>query len=71
MKLHVDLEAKGAIQKQRRISLLLKHKCDQSLNKCEEMDIIKDVGNEPMDWCSNVVHTPKKDKKNIRASLDM
>ena len=71
VKLHVDPEAKGAVQKQRRISLPLKDKFDQILNKWEDMDIIEDVGDEPTDWCSNVVLTPKKDGENIRASLDM
>ena len=35
------------------------------------MDIIEDVGDEPTEWCSNVVLTPKKDRENIRASLHM
>ena len=47
VKLHVDLDAKGAVQKQRRISLPLKF--DQILNKWEDMDIIEDVGDEPTD----------------------
>ena len=34
-------------------------------------DIIEDVGDEPTDWCSNVVLTPKKDGETVRASLDM
>ena len=71
VKLNVDPDAKGAVQKQRRISLPLKDKFDQILNKWEEMDIIEDVGDEPTDWCSNVVLTPKKDGENIRASLDI
>ena len=71
VKLHVDPDAKGAAQKQRRIALPLKDKFDQLLNKWEKMDIIEDVGDEPTDWCSNVVLTPKKDRENIRASLDM
>ena len=71
VKLHVDPDANGAVQKQRRISLPLKDKFDQILNKWEEMDIIEDVGNQPTDCCSNVVLTPKKDGENIRASLDM
>ena len=41
------------------------------LNKWEEMDIIEDVGDEPTDWCSNVVLTPKKGGENIKASLYM
>lgn len=71
VKLHVDPDAKGAVQKQRRIAIPLKDKFDQILSKWEEMDIIEDVGDEPTDWCSNVVLTPKKDGENIRASLDM
>ena len=71
VKLHVDPDAKGAVQKQRRISLPLKDKFDQILNKWEEMDIIEDVGDKPTDWCSNVVLILKKDGENIRASLDM
>ncbi len=63
MKIHIDLEATGTIQKQRRKSLLFKHQFDQILNICEEMDIIEDLGSEPMDRCSNGVLTPKKDKK--------
>ena len=35
------------------------------------MDIIEDVRDEPTEWCSNVVLTPKKDGENIRASLEM
>ena len=35
------------------------------------MDIVEDVGDEPTEWCSNVVLTPKKDGQNIRASLHM
>jgi len=71
VKLHVDPDAKGPVQKQRRISLLLKDKFDEILDKWEQMDIIEDVGDEPTEWCSNVVLTPKKDRENIRASLDM
>lgn len=71
VKLHVDPDAKGAVQKQRRISLPLKDKFDEILDKWEEMDIIEDVRDEPKEWCSNVVLTPKKDGENIRASLDM
>ena len=71
VKLHVDPDTKGAVQKQRRISLLLKDKFDEILDKWEEMDIIEDVRDEPTEWCSNVVLTPKKDGENIRASLDM
>ena len=44
VKLHVDPDAKGAVQKQRRISLPLKDKFDQILNKWEEMDIIEGLG---------------------------
>ena len=71
VKLHVDPDAKGAVQKQRRISLPLKDKFDEILDKWEQMDIVEDVGDEPTEWCSNVVLTPKKDGENIRASLDM
>ena len=71
VRLHVDPHAKGAVQKQRRISLPLKDKFDEILDKWEEMDIIEDVRDEPTEWCSNVVLTPKKDGENIRARLDM
>jgi len=37
MKLHVDPDAKGAVQKQRRISLPLKDKFDEILDKWEQM----------------------------------
>ena len=40
VKLHVDPDAKGAVQKQRRIAISLKDKFVQILNKWEEMDII-------------------------------
>lgn len=63
VKLHVDPDAKGPVQKQRRISLLLKDKFDEILDKWEQMDIIEDVGDEPTEWCSNVVLTPKKDRE--------
>ena len=69
VKLHMDPDAKGAMQKQRRISLPLKDKFDEILDKWEEMDIIEDRRDEPTDWCSNVVLTPKKDRENIRAIL--
>ena len=49
MKLHVDPHAKGAVQKQGRISVPLKGKFD---DKWEDMDIIEEVGNEPTEWCS-------------------
>ena len=71
VKLHVDPDAKGAVQKQRRISLPLKDKFDEILDKWEQMDIVEDVGDKPTEWCSNVVLTPKEDRENIRASLDM
>jgi len=32
---------------------------------------IEDVGDEPRDWCSIMVLTPKKDGESVRASLDM
>ena len=62
VKLHVDPDAKGAVQKQRRISLPLKDKFDEILDKWEKMDIIEDVRDEPTEWCSNVVLTPKTEK---------
>ena len=71
VKLRVDPDAKGVVQKQRRISLPLKDKFDEILDKWEQMDIVEDVGDEPTEWCRNVVLTPKKDGENIRASLDM
>ena len=52
VKLHVDPHAKGAVQKQRRISVPLKDKFDEILDKWEEMDVIEEVGNEPTEWCS-------------------
>ena len=67
----MDTDAKGAVQKQRRVSLPLKDKFDEILDKWEKMDILEDVGDEPTEWCTNVVLTPKKDGENIRASLDM
>ena len=66
--MHVNPDAKGAVQKQRRVSLPLK--TNEILDKWEEMDVI-DVGDEPTEWCSNVGLTPKKDGEIIRASLDM
>ena len=69
VKLHVDPDAKGAVHKQRGISLPLKDKFDEILDK--QMDIVEDVGDERTEWCSNVVLTPKKGGENIRASLDM
>ena len=71
VKLQVDPAAKGVIQKQRRVSIPLKDKFDQILERWEELDIIEDVGDEPTEWCSNVVLTPKKDGESVRASLDM
>ena len=44
LKLHVDLNAKHVVQKQRRISIPLKDKFDQLLSKWEELDIIEDAG---------------------------
>ena len=67
VKLHVDPDAKGAVQKQRRISLPLKDKFDEILDKWEQMDIVEDVGDKSTEWCSNVVLTPKKDEENITA----
>ena len=71
VKLNVDLETKGAVQKQRTISLPLKDKFDEILDKWKEMDIIEDVRDEPIECYSNVVLIPKKDGENIMASLDM
>ena len=71
VKLHLDPDAKGAVQKQRRVTPPLKDKFDEILDKWEEMDIIEDVRNEPTEWCSNAVLTPKKDGENIKASLDL
>ncbi|PFX21298.1 Retrovirus-related Pol polyprotein [Stylophora pistillata] len=71
VELHVVPEAPGAIQKQRRISIPLKKKFDKILDRWHALDIIEDVGDEPRDWCSNVVLTPKKDGESVRASLDM
>lgn len=71
VKLHVVPEAPGAIQKQRRISIPLKEKFGQILDRWHNLDIIEDVGDEPTDWCSNVVLTPKKDGESVRAGLDM
>ena len=71
VKLHVVPEAPAAIQKQRRVSIPLKEKFDQILDRWNTLDIIADVGDEPTDWCSNVVLTPKKDGESVRASLDL
>ena len=71
VKLHVVPEAPGAIQKQRRVSIPLKEKFDRILDRWHNLDIIEDVGDEPTDWCSNVVLTPKNDDESVRASLDM
>ena len=71
VKLHVVPEAPGAIQKQRRISIPLKEKFGQILDRWHNLDIIEDVGDEPTDWCSNVVLTPKKDGESVRAGFDM
>ena len=48
VKLHVVPEAPGAIQEQRRVSI----------DRWHTLDIKEDVGDEPTDWCSNVVLTP-------------
>ena len=69
VKLHMDPDSKGTVQKQRRITLPLKGKFDEILDKWEKMDIIEDVGNEPTEWCSNVALTLKKDRKNIRLAM--
>ena len=44
VKLNVDLETKGAVQKQRTISLPLKDKFDEILDKWKEMDTGADLG---------------------------
>ena len=64
-------KAPGAIQKQRRVSIPPKEKFDQILDRWHTLDIIEDVGEEPTDWCVNVVLTPKRDGEIVRASLDM
>ena len=69
--LHVASEAPGAIQKQRRESIPPKEKFDQILDRWHTLDSIEDVGEEPTDWCVNVVLTPKRDGEIVRASLDM
>ena len=71
IKRHVVSKAPGAIQKQRRVSIPLKEKFDQILDRWHTLDITEDVRDEPKDWCSNVVLTPKKDSESVRASLDM
>ena len=71
VKLHVVPEAPGVIQKQRRVSIPTKKKFDQILDRLHTLGIIEDVGDEPTDWCSNVVLAPKKDGESVRASLDM
>ena len=70
VRLQVDPDANDAVQKQRTISLPLKHKFDEIIDKWEELDITEDVGTEPKFWCSDVVLIPKKDREHIRASLD-
>ena len=67
----MDPDANGAVQKQRRISLPLKDKFDEILDKWEQTDIKEDVGDEPTEWCSNVVLTPKKDGENREVKLDV
>jgi len=59
------------VQKQRRISLPLKDKFDEILDKWEQMDMKGDVGDEPTEWCCNVVLTPKKDGENREVKLDV
>ena len=71
IKRHVVSKAPGAIQKQRRVSIPLKEKFDQILDRWHTLDITEDVGDKPKDWCSKVVLTPKKDGESVRASLDM
>ena len=41
----------------------LKEKFGQILDRWHSLDIIEDVGDEPTDWCSNVVLTPKDSGK--------
>ena len=49
----------------------MKEKFYQVLDRWYRLYIIEDVGDEPTDWCSNVVLTPKKDGESVRASLDI
>ena len=65
MKLHVVPSALGADQKQRKVSLPLKDKLDQILDRWHNLDIMEDVRDEPTDWCSYVLLTPKKDGESI------
>jgi len=48
VKLHVDPNVPGGVQKQR--SIPLKDKFEQILDKWHDLGI-KDVGDEPTDWC--------------------
>ena len=70
VKLRVVPNAPGADPKQRGVSIPLKEKFDQILDRWHSLDIIEDVGDQPTDWCSKEVVTPK-DSESIRASLDM
>ena len=65
VKLHVVPEAPGAIQKQRRVSIPLKKKFDQILDRWHTLDIIEDIGDEATDWCSDVVLILKKDGQSV------
>ena len=47
VRIQVDPDAKDAVQKQRRISLLLNDKFDEIIDTWEEMHIIEDLGTEP------------------------
>jgi len=62
IKLHVEPNVPGAMQKLKRRSLLLKDKFNKILERWHEMDVInqKDEGNEPADWFSNMYgpHSP-------------
>jgi len=53
------------------VSITLKDKFQQIMDKWQDLDIIEDIGDKPTDWCTNMVLTPKKDGESVRASLDM
>lgn len=55
MKRRVVPNAPGSDPKQRGVSIPLKEKFDQILDRWHSLDIIEDVGDEPTDWCSKVV----------------
>lgn len=64
LKLNVDTNAEGVVQKQRRISIPLKDKCDELLNKWEELDIIEEK--RPQSGAEGNTHT-KLDGESIKA----